>query len=79
MVSVGRSQARISVPNGQFAPRDGCLEFVLNLNTPICGSQVLDPPFGIYLADVSKDLTLHVLISKPLRLWSVQPQPVQKK
>lgn len=64
MLSVGRPQARISEPNGQFAPRDGCLAFVLNLDTPICGSQALGPPFGICLADVSKDLTLHVLISE---------------
>lgn len=68
MLDVGRAQAPISVPNGQFASRDGCLAFVLNLNTPICGSQALGPPFGVCLADDSKDLTLHVLISEAARV-----------
>lgn len=58
------------MPNGQFAPKDGCLEFVLNLNAPICGSQALGPPFSIFLADVTKDLTLHVLISEATVLSS---------
>lgn len=43
-------------------PRNGCLEFVLNPNTPICGS--LSTSFGICLLDGTKDLTLQVLISE---------------
>lgn len=70
MLSVGRPQAWISVPSGQFAPRDGCLKFVLNPNAPICGSQALGPPFSICLADVTKDLTLCVLISEAAVLSS---------
>lgn len=60
------------MPNGQFAPTDGCLEFVLGLNTPICGSQALGPPFGVCLVIVTKDLTLHVQISEATVLSSGQ-------
>lgn len=80
MLSVGRAQAPIPVPNGQFASRDGCLEFVLNLDTPICGSQALGPPFCVCLADVSKDLTLHVPISEAAQVVvSSATQPVAKE
>lgn len=55
-------------------PRNGYLEFVLNPNTPICGS--LGPPFGIYLACVTEDLTLKVLICEAAQSVLSFQQPV---
>lgn len=49
MLSAGRPRARVSVPRSQLAHGGGGLQLVLNLNTPVCGSQALVHPLAFVL------------------------------